>query len=117
MIFSRRNLYSFAVRLLGSAGLLLSASVQAAAAWSANSMTINSLIADPTDTTLVVTGNDNSMGCTVSNWARISSTDANYALISAELLSAFAQGKPVKLYEYACATDGTVKFNSVWVDR
>lgn len=117
MIFSKISVCRFVIRLLGSASLLLSTGIEAAAGWSANSMTINTLVAGDSSTTLQVTGNDNPMGCTSPNWLRIDSTDANYAFISASLLSSFAQGKPVRLWEYACNSDGSVKFLAAWIDK
>lgn len=59
----------------------------AAPGWSP-ALTINTLRPEDQFLTLVVTGNNNPFGCSVSNWLRIHPGDANYSLISSAILTA-----------------------------
>ena len=81
-------------------------------------MTIQAFI--PVDTGLTVYVADNSanpVGCNTSTWLHIATTDANFDLISSTLLTAFTQGKPVKVWQSSCQTDGSVRFTAAWVDK
>jgi hypothetical protein len=101
-------------------GLLLALAMPEAASaapgWSAP-LTINSLLPTDQHLTLIVTGNDNPLGCSSSSWLRLHPGDANFSLISSGILTAFAQGKTIKVWESNCETDGTVHFIAAWIDR
>lgn len=88
----------------------------AAPSWSPP-LTINSLLPTDQHLTLIVTGNDNPLGCSSSGWLRLHPGDANFGLISSGILTAFAQGKTIKVWESNCETDGTVHFIAAWIDR
>lgn len=88
----------------------------AAPGWSAP-LTINSLLPTDQHLTLIVTGNDNPLGCSSSSWLRLHPGDPNFGLISSGILTAFAQGKTIKVWESNCETDGTVHFIAAWIDR
>jgi hypothetical protein len=82
----------------------------AAPSWSAP-LTITSSMPTEGHLTLIVAGNDtNPFGCASSSWMRL-------RLISAMLLTAFAQGKPVKMWEANCESDGTNHIVAAWTDK
>ena len=98
------------------AGGLLPVAADAAPGWS-TPMTVQSVI--PTDSALkvVVTSSSNQQGCTSPTWLTLNTSDLNFDLISAAILTAFNQGKAVKVWETGCVTDGSVHFIAAWVDR
>jgi len=100
--------------VLAAALLSLSAQAHAAAGWT-SSLTIQSFIPTDGGLSLIVSGNDNPMGCPSPTWIHLHLTDPNYDLISSTLLTAYAQGKTVKVWEGGCETDGSVHFWAVWV--
>lgn len=110
--------FATATHKMSLAAMLLTCPIEAHAAtgWSA-SLTIQSLITSTDGTSLHVTGDDNLPGCTQSGWLILYKADSNYEAVSASLLTAFAQGKPVKLWESSCTGDGWVHFIASWVDR
>ncbi len=81
-------------------------------------MTIVSFI--PVDNGITITVSNNSgnpMGCTNPTWLHMNTGDANFALVSSSLLSAFAQGKAVKVWQDVCQADGSVHFYAAWIDK
>ena len=100
-----------------SLAALCSSSANAAAGWG-QSMTIVSIIPVDTGLTLAVSSNGgNPMACSNSTWLHMDTGDANYALISSTILTAFAQGKAVMLWQDACLSDGEAHFTAAWVNK
>lgn len=97
-----------------AAMLCLSTQAYAAAGWT-SSLTIQSFIPTDNGLKLIVSGNDNPMGCSSPTWLNLHLTDPNFDLISSTLLTAYAQGKTVKVWEGGCETDGMGHFWAVWV--
>lgn len=112
----------FNLRTFLFAGLFFPVAAQAAPAqaWT-KPMTIASFIATDSGLTIVVDdGGDsanNPMSCTSSTWLRIGINEVNYALISSTILTAFNQGKPVKLWIRDCNSDGSSHFVAAWADK
>ncbi len=84
-------------------------------AWSA-SLTIQSFIPTDNGLKMIVSGNNNTLGCGIPSWIGIRMSDTNFGLISATMLTAFAQGKTVKIWSDSCDTDGSVRFVAAWID-
>lgn len=96
---------------------LLSSPARGAAGWG-TAMTVQSFIPTATDLTIVVVSNgSNPMGCGTAHWLRMSTTDANYALVSSAILTAFSQGKAVQVWQDSCNADGSVHFIGVWINQ
>lgn len=77
----------------------------------------------PTDSGLAVVVDDagdpanNPMSCSSPTWLRISPNEVNYALISSTILTAFNQGKSIKVWVRDCNSDGSSHFVAVWTDK
>jgi len=84
--------------------------------WSAP-LTINSLISVDQSVTIVVSGNDNPVGCPTASWLRLLPSDSNFSATASTVLTAFSQGKQIKAWELECEADGSVHFNGVRIDR
>ena len=95
---------------------LLPSKADAAAAWSVP-LTIESFLPTVQHLTLIVSGNDNPVGCASGSWLRLHFGDPNYNLIASTLLTAFTQGKTVRLWEANCETDGTIHFIAARLDK
>ena len=96
---------------------LCGTAVQADPGWSP-AFTIQSVIPTEQGLTLVATSDVNTrLGCASSNWLQINSTDGNYDLISATVLTAFSQSRPLQVWEASCTSAGTIRFIAAWVDR
>ena len=79
---------------------------------------IQSVIPTEQGLTIVASSDVNTrLGCTSSNWLQIQSTDANYDLISATVLTAFSQNRPLQVWEHSCGSGGAIRFIAAWVDR
>jgi len=78
---------------------------------------INSVLSVDLSVTIVVSGNDNPVGCSNPSWLRIHPADANYSATVSTLLTAFSQGKQIKTWQQGDESDGTVHFTGVWIDR
>jgi hypothetical protein len=113
LINALRRVFAVALRKFAPGATLLCLSTQAyaAAGWTA-SLTIQSFI----PIKLIVSGNDNPMGCSSPTWLNLRLTDANFDLISSTLSTAYAQGKTVKVWEGGWETDGSIHFWAAWVD-
>ena len=96
---------------------LMTAPASAAPGWGSTLLTIESVIPGDQSFTMVVSGNDNPVGCSSSGWMRLKFTNPGFASISAAILTAFAQGKKLKAYQVSCETDGSVLIYGVWIDR
>ena len=92
------------------------ASNPAQADWS-GPLAIQTFLPTDQNATIVVPSTDNPLGCGSPTWLRINISDPNYALISSTLLTAFTQGKPVKVFLLNCLSDGSVHISAVWLDR
>jgi hypothetical protein len=113
-----RHVFVAALKKFASVAALLCFSTQAHAApgWSA-AFTIQSFIPTDTGLKLVVSGNDNLVGCSSPTWISLNRTDPNFDLISSALLTAFVQGKAAKVWESYCDTDGSIHITAGWIDR
>lgn len=87
-----------------------------AAGWT-TSVQVNSFIPTESQLTLVVSAHDNALGCTSPTWLHLHAADSEFALISSSLLTAFAQGKSVKVWASNCDSDGGTHFIAAWIDR
>jgi hypothetical protein len=48
---------------------------------------------------------------------RMDSSEANFARVSATILTAHAQGKALKVWQQGCRPDGVIHFTAAWLDR
>lgn len=112
-----RRVFVAGMRKFALASTLLCLPVQAnaAAGWT-SSLTIQSFIPTDTGLKLIVSGNDNPKGCSSPTWLNLHLTDPNFELISSTLLTAYAQGKTVKVWEGGCETDGMGHFWAAWIN-
>ncbi len=103
---------------LGLLALLFSAgaSAQATPGWT-NPSQIASFIPTESGLTIILPEGNNPTQCGSSTWAHIGASEPNYALISSTILTAFSQGKPIRVWQSGCHPDGRIRFVAVWVDR
>ncbi len=87
----------------------------AAPGWTA-ALTINSFIPTENGLKVIVAGNNNPTGCSSPTWLTLYTSDTNFNLISSAVLTAFAQGKTVKVWAASCDVDGSVRFSAAWMD-
>jgi hypothetical protein len=57
---------------------------------------------------------NNPMGCSASGWFRLKTDAANYQSIFSLVLTQYASHATVRLYTYACDTDGATLVRAAW---
>jgi hypothetical protein len=67
-------------------------------------------------TVVLVSGFDNPLGCTNTQWFRITNDVPNGEMMRATLLTAFGTGKPVKIWVSGCAHDGVSTVLAAWAN-
>jgi hypothetical protein len=87
--------------------------VQAGADFS-SIVTVTSVNARDIGTDVLVTSFNNPFPCTNTQWIRIENGVGNGDMMRATLLTAFATGKPIRVWVGGCASDGVSLVLAVW---
>jgi hypothetical protein len=99
-----------------AAGASVGAVAQATPGWTTPSV-VESFITTERGLTIILPTSGNPTQCVSASWAFIASTEPNYALISSTILTAFSQGKSIRVWQSDCHPDGQARFVAVWIDR
>ena len=102
--------------LITLSAMLINAPAAAAPGWT-TPLTIETLIPAEEGLIITVTGNNNPTSCAQPAWLRLKTTNPNYQMIASSILTAFSQGKPIKVWQTSCDSDGYAHFIAAWIDR
>ena len=94
--------------------LLTAGAAHAAPGWTTPS-TINEFLTVEASLTVIMASGSNPMSCGSPTWYRLPASASNYQVIAANLMSAKAQGKNVKVWAQSCDTDGASLILAAWV--
>ena len=99
-----------------AAGASTGATAQATPGWTTPSL-VESFIPTERGLTVILPTTNNPTQCASSTWTFIASTEPNFALISSTILTAFSQGKAIRVWQSGCHPDGQARFVAVWIDQ